>query len=100
MNDDSIQAITGTVDNVESCYDETMARYDSMANAGVYDYAGLQNFPSFTVIAVDNPSELVEDDSNGRIDSIIRLGRGAGYEVIASDDASMVPNELMENFNI
>lgn len=56
MNDDSIQAITGTVDNVESCYDETMARYDSMANAGVYDYAGLQNVPSFTVIAVDNPS--------------------------------------------
>lgn len=35
-----------------------MARYDSMANAGVYDYAGLLNVPPFTVIAFDNPSEF------------------------------------------
>lgn len=67
MNDDSIQVIKGTVDNVESCYDEMMARYDSMANADVYDYADLLNVPPFTVIAVDNTSELVDDDSNGRI---------------------------------
>lgn len=72
MNDDSIQVITGTVDNVESCYNEMMAQYDSMANAGVYDYAGLQNVPPSTVITVDNPPELVEDDSNGRIGGIIR----------------------------
>lgn len=72
MNDGSIQVITGTVNNVESCYDETMARYDSMANAGVYDYADLLNVPPFTVIAVDNTSELVDDDSNGRIGGIIR----------------------------
>lgn len=54
MNDDSTRVITGTVDNVESYYDEMMARYDSMANAGVYDYADLQNVPSFTVIAVEH----------------------------------------------
>lgn len=83
MNDDSTRVITGTVDNVESYYDETMARYDSMANAGVYDYADLQNVPSFTVIAVDNLTGLVADDSNGCIGSI-RLGHAAGFKMIAS----------------
>ena len=43
-----------------------------MANAGVYDYAGLQNVPSFAVIAVDNLPELIGDDSNGCIGGIIR----------------------------
>lgn len=80
MNDDSTLVITGTVNNVESCYDEMTARYDSMANAGVYDYADLHNVPSFTVIVVDNLTGLVADDSNGCIGSIIlRLGRAAGF---------------------
>lgn len=51
---------------------EMMARYDSMANAGVHDYADLQNVPSFAVIAVDNLPELAGDDSNGCIGGIIR----------------------------
>lgn len=85
MNDDSTRVITGTVNNVESCYDEMTARYDSMANAGVYDYADFcRTVPSFTVIAVDDLlSELVADDSNGCIGIIIRLGRDAGFKVIS-----------------
>lgn len=71
-----------------------------MANAGVHDYAGLQNVPPPAVIAVNNLPALIADDSNECIGSIIRLGHAAGFKVIASDDASMVPNELMENFNI
>lgn len=54
-----------------------------MANAGVYDYADLQNVPSFTVIAVDNLTGLVADDSNGCIDSIL-LGHASGFKMIAS----------------
>lgn len=79
-----------------------MARYDSMANACVYDYTlayrMLHHSLSLPLIIRLN---WTGDDSNGRIGSIIiRLGRDAGFKVIPSGDVSMVPNEPMENFNI